>query len=183
MKTYISVLRGINVGGNRIIKMEALREMYQLYGFENVQTYIQSGNVIFQYRETGVKELSAKISQQIAKSSGFEVPVIVVEMNELERLVSDNPFTGRPGIDLSWMHVTFLSEKPDPVKLHKLSGEPFKNDEFRVIDKAIYLCCPDGYGKTRLTNGFFENRLNVNATTRNWKTTIELLNLALKYNP
>lgn len=183
MKIYISVLRGINVGGNRIIKMEALREMYRQLGFEEIQTFIQSGNVIFRYKKTGTKELEEKISFRILADFGFEVPVIVLEMEELENLVSSNPFAGEEGRNISSMHITFLSEMPVGEKLDKIGAELCRNDEFRVRDKVIYLYCPEGYGKTRLTNGFFENRLNVNATTRNWKTTIELLSMALKYHP
>lgn len=178
MRTYISILRGINVGGNRIIKMKALREMYELIGFENVQSFIQSGNVIFRYKDLKADELASKISLQIAASFGFEVPVIVIELEELEKLVSENPFAKESTRDISNMHVTFLSEKPGPEKHAKINKEYCKSDEFIVYGKVIYLYCPNGYGKTRLTNGFFENILHVTATTRNWKTTIELMNLA-----
>lgn len=180
MKTYISILRGINVGGNRIVKMDALRQMYEAAGFQNVQSFIQSGNVIFTCKDSQAGELAAKISLQIADRFGFTVPVIVIELKDFDKLVSENPFEKEAGRDISYMHVTFLSENPDPEKFGTIRKEYCKRDEYRVSDKAIYLYCPDGYGKTGLTNGFFESLLNVKASTRNWKTTVELLNMARK---
>jgi uncharacterized protein (DUF1697 family) len=180
MRTYISILRGINVGGNRIIKMEALREMYEEMGFENIQSYIQSGNVIFQYKDSKTNDLASKVSHQIAARFGFEVPVILMELNELETLVSENPFAKETNRDISFMHLTFLSEIPDPEKFGKISNEYRTSDEYRYFDKVIYLYCPNGYGKTMFTNGFFEKILDVTATTRNWKTALELLNMARK---
>lgn len=180
MKTYISILRGINVGGNRVIRMEALRQMYESVGFDKVQSYIQSGNVIFQYKDTPVKELASKISYEIGTCFGFDVPVIVVELKDLDQMVADNPFSKDPGRGINCLHVTFLSETPNPERFGAIRKEYCKNDEYLVVGRVIYLYCPGGYGKTGLTNGFFENLLDVSATTRNWKTTLELLNIARK---
>ena len=180
MTTYISILRGINVSGQRMIKMDALRKLYMDLKFENVQTYIQSGNVIFQSKETDSKNLEKKIAQEIFKTFSFEVPVIVMDIRELKSVVKNNPFLDDKAKDHAFLHVTFLSAEPEKEKFDKLPKEQYLPDEFELVGKAIYLYCPNGYGNTKLTNSFFESKLKVVSTTRNWKTTNELLNIAEK---
>lgn len=174
MKTYVSFLRGINVGGNRVIKMEALRHLYAELGYSRIETYIQSGNVIFRGLDADTAETASKISTAIAEKFGFEVPVLVLEAGELRKIIECNPFAGDPDKDAGLLHVTFLQNQTGTDKLNNLPPGITGEDEFRCVDKAIYLYCPKGYGKTKLTNGFFENLLNCQATTRNWKTTLEL---------
>ena len=178
MQIYISILRGINVGGNRILKMEALRALYAELGFRNVQTYIQSGNVIFQYDQATSGELGIKIASAIAEKFALDVPVIVIELEELRQIIADNPFSKETSKDIRYLHVTVLSETPDKEKYDKIGETAYLPDEFQRCGKAIYLYCPAGYGNTKLTNSFFEGKLNVTATTRNWKTANELLRLA-----
>jgi uncharacterized protein (DUF1697 family) len=180
MTTYISILRGINVSGHRIIKMEALRQLFAELGFSAIQTYIQSGNVVFQYRKTIQKKLEILISNAISDKFGFDVPVIVRELNELKQIVKSNPFISDKTKDTSFMHVTFLSDEPGKEKIVKLGEGDYKGDEFRYNNKTIYLYCPGTYGDSKLTNSYLENKLKVNATTRNWKTTNELLIIAEK---
>lgn len=177
-QTYISTLRGINVGGARKLKMDALAGMYSDLGFTHVQTYIQSGNVIFQSDQAGCKDLAAKISGKIGETFSFTVPVIVLEVQDLAAVVESNPFAGDPTRDESFMHVTFLSDVPAPENMASLEGVQLPGEEFVVLGKSVYLYCPNGYGNTKLNNGFFEKRLKVDATTRNWKTTLELLKLS-----
>jgi uncharacterized protein (DUF1697 family) len=176
METYISILRGINVGGHKLIKMAALTKLYEDLGFTKVKTYIQSGNVVFQSKQTDdLKE--SLISEKITEVFSFEVPVIVMKIKDIDVVFKNNPFILKKKYDVSFLHVTFFSQQPKQVDIDKISGV-FGNDEFAFFEKAVYLYCPDSYSKSKLTNSFFENKLKVSATTRNWKTTAELVFIA-----
>ena len=177
IQTYISILRGINVSGQKMIKMDALCKMYASLNLANVQSYIQSGNVIFRSRGFNDTELETSIQQKIQEDFGFEVPLMVKDLKEFSHVVMNNPFLKiRKGTE--GLHVTFLSRAPDPENLNKIISASYAPDEFKVDGKIIYLHCPNGYGRTKLTNNFFESKLKVVATTRNWKTVNELLNMA-----
>jgi uncharacterized protein (DUF1697 family) len=177
MQSYISILRGINVSGHRMIKMDALKEMCINLDFLKPRTYIQSGNIIFQSKLSDTKKISALIKQAIEKNFGFDVPVITLVSDELETIINSNPLLKDNSKEASFFHVTFLSDIPAKQNIELLKQVDLKNDKYEIIDKAIYLYCPDGYSNSKLTNGFIENKLKVTATTRNWKTTNELLKM------
>jgi uncharacterized protein (DUF1697 family) len=181
MNTYISILRGINVSGQKMIKMDALKKMYEDLGFAKVQTYIQSGNVIFQSEKSEQKDLEKLISAGIAKQFGFEVPVIVLNIQEFKRVIQNNPFVKDDSKDISHQYATFLSSEPILDKFESIKQVQNQGEQIHLIDKIIYFYCPSGYGRTKLNNTFFESKLKTVATTRNWKTTLELLNIAGKY--
>jgi uncharacterized protein (DUF1697 family) len=174
MQTYISILRGINVSGHNLIKMKALQEMYVKLGFTNVKTYIQSGNVVFESERMHADKLSLVISEGIRHNFGFDVPVIVITNQLLKDVVANNMFIRDRGEDISKLHVTFLSEEPLKNLVETIEAEKYLPDEFHIIPQAVCLFCPNGYGNTKLSNAFFEKRLKVQATTRNWKTITEL---------
>lgn len=178
MMTYISILRGINLGGHKTIKMEALKKMLSQLGFAAIHTYIQSGNIVYQYKKTDTKKLDFLIKEQIETVFGFDVPVITITINEFKKIRNSNPFLKDKLKEESFLHVSFLADKPASENLNKIIAVNYLPDEFKIIDKAVYLFCPNGYGKTKLSNTFFENKLKVNATTRNWKTTNELISMA-----
>lgn len=178
MQTYISILRGINVSGHKMIKMDALCNLYEELGFKNTRTYIQSGNVIFQYRKSNYQDLEKKVADNIFKEFGFEVPVLVKDLDQLKKVLKENPFVNKRKEDIKSLHVTFLSQEPGQLIFDKIVGGKYLPDEFILSGKTIYLFCPNGYGGTKLTNNFFESKLNLVATTRNWKTIIELVNIA-----
>ena len=180
MSTFISILRGINVGGHNPVKMETLRQLYAELGFSNIQHYIQSGNVIFSSETTDILFLEKVICEKILAAYGWFVPVHVMKKEELRNALSNNPFINNTSKDSSFMHITFLSSQPDKELIEKISGMNYHPDEFFIIGKTIYLYCPNGYGRTKLTNSFFENKLKLIATTRNIKTVKELLFLADK---
>jgi uncharacterized protein (DUF1697 family) len=180
MATYISILRGINVSGHKMIRMEALRQMFESIDCKNVQTYIQSGNVVFQYKKTETQKLENIIAKKISSQFSFEVPVIVKELEELKTIIEKNPFKNNPSKDAAHLHVTFLSALPEKNAIEKTKEGQYAADDFLISDKAVYLYCPNGYGNSKLTNTFFENKLKVMATTRNWKTTNELLSMSEK---
>jgi uncharacterized protein (DUF1697 family) len=178
MKTYISMLRGINISGHRIIKMEALKALYVDLGYVNVQTFIQSGNVIFQHDQAFGKDLEKTITATIRQKFGFDVPVIIKDIEEMKQIIAANPFLVDPGKDSSKIYVTFLSDVPERAKFDKIGeGQNFAED-YRLNDKTIFVYCPNGYGNTKLSTNFLESKLKVAATSRNWKTTLELLRLA-----
>jgi len=178
MITYISILRGINVSGQKLIKMKALQEMYENLGLRRVRTYIQSGNVVFESEHPGTGQLQDLISAGILKSFGFEVPVIVMDREYLEHVSENNLFISDRKEDISRLHVTFLSGEPEKGLSDAIKREDFLPDEFVIAGKAVYLFCPGGYGNTKLSNTFFEKRLKVRATTRNWKTVLELVSMS-----
>lgn len=177
MKVYISILRGINVSGHRIIKMELLKRLLQSLGFFDVKAYIQSGNIVFQSKENYTKEIEELIQNSIKKHFGFDVPVMTFTAEEWIRIANENPLIKDRTKDIQFFHITFLSEKPQIDAIEQLKNLNTQNDEFYIIENAVYLYCPNGYGNTKLTNTLFERKLKVNATTRNWKTVLKLRSL------
>lgn len=179
MKVCISILRGINVSGKNPVKMDALRRSYETLGLKNVKTYIQSGNVIFKAEVQNELELAQKIFHQIYNDFGFEVPVIAMNIERLKMVIDNNPFLNKSDKDHSFLHVTFLSSKPEPYDIKSIEEKKLGGEEIAITEHAVYLYCPNGYGKTKLNNGFLEKKLKVSATTRNWKTINELYKIAL----
>lgn len=175
MTTWISILRGINVSGHKSVKMDALRKSYEALGFQNVATYVQSGNVVFTSENTTAGTLAQTIIEQIEKDFGFDVPVIVMSADKLKHIVDNNPFAKNN--DKPVLYVTFLASKPKNFDLNTIEEKARKGEEISVTEDAVYLYCPSGYGRTKLSNNFLEKKLQVKATTRNWKTTNVLLNM------
>lgn len=178
MKTFISMLRGINVGGKNKIAMPALRALYESLGFTRVATYVQSGNVVFDSDEQDAARTARAIEEGIAQTLGLSLPVIVRDESCLQRVIASHPFAARNAADPTKLHITFLSAAPSAAALDRLTLPTGCADEFAVEDREIYLFCPSGYGVTKLSNNFFEKKLGLAATTRNWKTVHALLELA-----
>lgn len=184
MTTYITILRGINVSGKNIIKMDALRELFSDLKFQQVQTYIQSGNVVYQTKEAPTsrasvnQELSKKIANAIQNTFSFEVPMITIEAKDLQTCIENNPFLKDKKKDVSFMHITFLADAPQEQLFKAIDASKYLPDEIQWVGQCVYLYCPNGYGNTKLHNAFLENKLKVVATTRNWKTCNELYKIA-----
>ena len=178
MPSYVAMLRGINVSGSKMIKMEALRVSFEALGFSNVRTYVQSGNVVFTAKDRTAAALGAKIAARIKRDYGFDVPTMVLAADTLARVVDDNPFVRKKGVDLTKLHVTFLAEAPFAEGLEKMEAVSSGRDQFQCLGTSIYLVCPDGYGRTKLNNNAFERALRIGATTRNWKTVTTLAAMA-----
>lgn len=175
MQTIISILRGINLGSHNKIPMPELKALYEKAGFKNVTTYIQSGNVMFSADKEKIETLPDKIQEFIFKKYKFQVPVIVRTLDEMQALVKANPMVKDK--DIEKLHVTFLSDIPQKEHLEKIKTYKYPPDEYTIIGKEIYVFCPNGYGNTKLSNNFFESKLKVTATTRNWRTVNELLRM------
>src|SRR6266849_1862580 len=166
MPAYIAMLRGINVSGQKIIKMDNLRALCGDLGFRNVETYVQSGNVVFQTAIESPLDISKRMGGKILQSFGFEAPVVVRTSKEMRDVIANNPFLKEKDVDSSKLHITFLSEsapKGSAKKLGELSTSP---DRFYAALREIYLYCPSGYGRTKLSNSAIEKALSMRATTR-----------------
>jgi uncharacterized protein (DUF1697 family) len=177
MKTYISMIRGINVGGKRV-KMADLKDLYLSLNLKNVTSYIQSGNVIFRTENNDSDGISKEIQEKILDVFGYEVTVIIKTLDEFKNIIDALPFDIE---EQEHLYLTFLSDKPQN-NLHEidLSGvNGIKEGEKLIISsKEVYLYLPYGYGRTKLNNNFLEKKLHLNATTRNWKTVNKLYQIA-----
>jgi uncharacterized protein (DUF1697 family) len=178
MPTYISMLRGINLGGHKLVKMERLRAMYESLGFARVRTYINSGNVIFEAGKISTSALSSRIEKKIEAEFGFPVAVISKTSGEMGKAIEGNPFLQEKDMDLSKLHVTFMWQPPARADLTKLEALAPAPDRFRCVGTEVYLHCPNGYGQTKLPNNTLAKLLGSGATTRNWKTVNKLYEMA-----
>jgi len=176
MTKYIAILRGINVGGHRKILMADLKVLLKKIGLINCTTYIQSGNVIFS-SDKPVEVLEKGIQQVIFKNYGFEVPVLVRTLNYFNRLVDHNPYVDHSTIDQ--LYVTFLSDAPKDDAIETLKNTNFDKDQFTLIGDAVFLCFNSNLSTSKLNNNVIERKLNVTATTRNWKTVLKLIDLSM----
>ena len=173
MTRYIAFLRAVNVGG-RVVKMEELKKMFVIPGIKNVNTYIQSGNVIFDTAEGDKAVLVKKIETKLFKALEYEVKVFLKTIPEIAEIVKENPFKNFPE-DMN-LHVSFLSAKPETEKVKVIEALQNDNEQFRVGNNEIYLLVRKGqYGTATFSNNFFEKKLKVQATTRNWATVNKML--------
>jgi uncharacterized protein (DUF1697 family) len=172
--TYVCMLRAVNVGGTTV-KMDRLRELFAGLGYSSVSTYIQSGNVLFTTPGRPA-DLGRAIEQRITEELGISLNAVLRSRAQLAQVVGANPFIPL-GADTAKLHVTFLAGPPqtDASTTQLPNVAP---DEFRIIGQEVYVHCPGGYGTTKLTNAFWERRLRIGATTRNWRTVNKLLELA-----
>jgi uncharacterized protein (DUF1697 family) len=178
---YVSLLRGINVSGRNRIAMADLRALYEAQGHTNVTTYVQSGNVVSTSRSKSEAKVAGAIEQAVAHDLGWEVTVLVRTAAALGRVLAANPFASGPA-DRTKLHVTFLRDEPAGAAVSAVAAPAvaakFAPDEFVIAAREVYLHCPNGYGNTKINNAFFEKKLGVAATTRNWKTVTQLAELA-----
>jgi uncharacterized protein (DUF1697 family) len=177
MTVYVALLRGINLGGHNKVKMEHLRSLFTSLGYDRVTTYVQSGNVVFTSPTRSAATVADTITRRIAEDLGLDVTVVVRTSRELSTIVTTNPLK-KSKVDPSKLHVTFLATSPAAAKAHAIAAPSGTRDQFTVVGREVYLHCPEGYGRTKLNNAFFEKQLGVAATTRNWKTVQTLTTLA-----
>ncbi len=170
----IAILRGINVSGQKKINMAELRQLLSGAGLEELETYIQSGNIVFKANQTPDK-LEEVIRESIMGHFGFEVPTLAMPAEAMDMVIKENPFKDK---ELSKLHVTFLATHPDSQLVESLPASSNTDEAYRIIEKVIYVYCPDGYGRTKINNMFFERKLKTTATTRNWKTCLTLWKMA-----
>ena len=170
MPIYVSMPRGINVGAHKRIKMEQLRASFEALGFEQVKTYIQSGNVVFKAAKASPGALSKRIEDRILKDFGFSVSVVSRSVEEMAQTLANNPFLKDRGIDQEKLHVMFLSEALTPAAAKKLAELTLAPDISRCLGKEIYLYLPNGVSGSSLMKNPLDRLLSVVTTTRNWRT-------------
>jgi len=176
MKKYIALLRGINVGGRRKILMQNLKILLSGLGFENVQTYIQSGNVIFEAKEEDKDLLVQQIQASISNKYGFAVPTIVIEASDYQKIIANNPFINEQ-VDIKKLYLIFLVEKPNSEAVETFNQLDFALDEYVIKNKVIYIQYENKISESKLSTTIIERKLTVVATARNWRTSMKLLNL------
>ena len=173
------MLRGINVSGQKKIIMAELRSHVEKAGFNNVLTYIQSGNIILAAaRELSNEDVADKIRQVILANYGYEVGVFALQPQQLRTYANDNPFLKDADHDQKKLYLTILSEKPSPENISRLRQFNTGDDKYIIADRVIYLNFVNGAGKSKLSNNLIEAKLRVGATSRNWNTTLKLLELS-----
>jgi len=177
MKTHLALLRGINVSGQKLIKMEELRKLLESVGFKNVATYIQSGNVFVDTDEASAEKVGGEIKKVIKEKYGWDVGILMLSLPYLQKTVKDNPFLKEPDIDLKKVYVSFLSEKPSAENIEKFRQFDIQQDIAVIDGNVMYLKYSNGAGNTKLTNALIENKLKVVSTSRNWNTTLKLLEM------
>ena len=174
MQTHLALLRGINVSGHNMIKMEILKTTLQNIGFQNVQTYIQSGNVFVDTDEENPAKVGFLIKQEIYKTFGYDVPIIVIDQSDLANCLTNNPYLKDKDLDTKKLYVAFVSVLLNKDSINQLKVSQFKPDEVHIDGSWIYIKYAVGAGKTRLDQKYIEKKLNCVTTIRNWNTVNQL---------
>jgi uncharacterized protein (DUF1697 family) len=181
MQTLISFLRGVNMAGHNKIKMSGLAELYGKVGFRESETYIQSGNVIFTNEEDlPAEDITSKIEKAIQKKFKLDIAVMIRTPEEIKKIISINPFSGEENFDPAKMACLFMHETPSEGQISKIKDVHYHPDKFKIIGKEIFIYCPNGFGKTKLYTNFFEKKMGIAGTARNWKTINTILDIAEK---
>jgi uncharacterized protein (DUF1697 family) len=178
MTKWILLLQGINVSGQKRMPMPELQSLLAGLGLQSVSTYIQSGNAVFASPEADRAVLGESIGNAIAEKFGFATPVFLRTAAEMARVVGENPFLTARSEDPTFLHVTFLSAPLTPQAQASIIAPAGIPDEMKPGEQEIYLFCPQGYGRTKLNNAFFERKLDQKVTTRNWNSVVTLLRMA-----
>ncbi|WP_445958107.1 DUF1697 domain-containing protein [Yeosuana sp.] len=173
MQIYIALLRGINVGGHKKVPMTELRDLLSNSGFQNVQTYIQSGNVVFQSSKN-VSTLEKEIQKLIFNHFGFDVSVIVKTDDELQTIFDVSPFSTEKK---EKSYFIMLNKIPEPNLVEEVEQIPYENEEIVIKKNCLYFYCPTGFGKTKFNMNSYERKLKVIGTARNYNTMVKLLSL------
>ena len=176
MHIYVALFRGINVGGKNILPMKHLTEILADMGGQDIQTYIQSGNVVFRIRQGEAEKIAKEISRKILDSYSFEPKVLLLEPDDLHAAIDNNPFDTRDGKAL---HFLFLSSTPESPDLEQLDAIKSDAEEFKLVGNVFYLYAPEGIGRSKLA-AKVEQHLGVQGTGRNWNTISKLKSLVDK---
>lgn len=179
MKTYIALFRGINVGGHNRLPMKELRSLMGDLDYQNVESYIQTGNVIFQTEENDIRQLSGDISAAVDKNHGFEPHVLILTLEELKDAVESNPFPEAES-DPKSLHLNFLVSAPSDPDLESLDNYKKESERFKLKDRVFYLHAPEGIGRSKLA-GKTEKLVGVSMTGRNWRTVQKIMEMTEGY--
>jgi uncharacterized protein (DUF1697 family) len=177
MTTHLALLRGINVSGHNMMKMDILKTTLEKIGFTNVETYIQSGNVFVDTEEENAAKVGFIIKQEIFKAFGHDVPIVMLAKQDLEACFSNNPFLKVKNLDVKKLYVAFVSKELRSENINDLKISQFKPDEAQIDGNRIFIKYSVGAGKTRLDQKYIEKKLNLTASIRNWNTVTQLLKM------
>ena len=180
MPVLISLLRGVNVGGHHKVKMDELRALYESLGFEDVQTHINSGNVLFRSGGRDLVRLRRRIEDAIESACGFRVDVILRTPADLRDVIARNPFAARPGMDGAKLAITFLAAEPSAAAREQVLAIDAAPEELRIDGRELYIYFPNGMGRPKLSMPLVEKTLKTPGTSRNWNTVRKLLEIAEK---
>ena len=178
MPVYIAMLRGINVGGHNKVLMADLRTCLSEQGFSNVATYIQSGNVVFQAKRMSPIKLGEQIEGILQERFGFPIPVIIRSSTDMAKQLATNPFLKKKNGNPDHFYFVFADKKPKASLVESIEAPPGIPESFEIVDQVIYLLCPVGTARSKLTIQFFEKNLGVRCTARNMKTVNTLKKMA-----
>jgi uncharacterized protein (DUF1697 family) len=178
IRTFIALLRGINVGGKNMIPMEVLKKHFEQNGFSSVSTYLQSGNVVFQSDDTNEKEIELFLKKSINEAFNLQIEVIVKHAGALSEIILHNPFENKIKLEGDKTGVAFLSEIPSAESILKLQQFDCQTDEYFIFHDFVFIYCPNGFGRAKLTNAVLESKLKLKLTIRNWKTIQALHNIS-----
>jgi len=180
MPKYVALLRAVNVGGNNMIKMDALKEMFQSLKFKNVATYIQSGNILFETIETEEGKLLSKIEKEIAKVFGLQIDVFLRSEDEIITIIEDRPFKKVEGREDVKLNVSFLAAMPDAEQAEHFMSLSNEVDTFMLKGRELFTITLKEAPKSLLSDALIKKHLKLKATTRNWNTTNKLHDLLKK---
>ena len=176
MGTWIALLRGVNVGGkHRLVMKDWARDLTALQ-FANVQTYIQSGNAIFQSARRSAGELARDIATDLERRYDYRIDVMVLLARQLTQIIANNPFPEAAQAPTS-LHVYLLGCRPTDPDLAALTKNKAPDEQFRLAATTFYLFAPSGIGRSRLA-ARVERALGVATTARNWNTICNLAEMA-----
>lgn len=176
MASHVALLRGINVGGKNKLPMRDLTSIFTQAGCQNVQTYIQSGNVLFDAPDRVVDSLAGVVAAGIERQFGYATPVVIRNAGQVAKVVADNPFL-RSGIEDDTLHVIILADAPEQRLIERLDPERSPGDAFVVSGQEIYVHLPNGVARSKLTVTYFDAKLATIGTQRNWRTMTKLVEL------
>ncbi len=174
MPKFIALLRGINVSGHNKIKMVDLKNSLSTLHYNDIQTYLQSGNIIFESLNSNTSELENQIGNKILSDFEYDISLLVLSKKVFVSIKKNNPFIIDKSIDIKKLYTIFLTKEPDKELFDQIKNNPNFPEEMILHNNVIYMYYINGYGKSKVNNNFFEKKLKVMATTRNWNTVCNL---------
>lgn len=174
MTKCVSLFRGINVGGHQIVRMDALKKLHMSLDLHDVQSYIQSGNVVFSSNKANVTQIQKEIEDGFAQTFGFPVKVMVRTESELNAIIENNPFQNQPMRESKWIIAMFLASDPSSTALEDIQKAYTGPEEIHIIGQEVFIYYPEGMGRSKLTNTLLEKKLKTVSTARNWNTVLKL---------
>jgi uncharacterized protein (DUF1697 family) len=174
MTAFVSLFRGINVGGHHSVRMDALKELHESLGLQRVETYIQSGNVVFTSDEADPAHLPRQIEEGFAQKFGFQANVMVRTADEFNAIIANNPFLNQPMKESKWVVAMFLATHPVSTAREDIQTTYTGPEELHIVGQEVYIYYPEGIGRSKLSNAFLEKKLKTMGTARNWNTVLRL---------